>query len=128
MHIVRGSSLAFLPASHEKPDQPGVLKKVLGTRSDFVAGQVQMLNWSLCPTGSSFRLHYHEDMQEVFVIFNGTVAMEVDGQTATLHAGDAIFVAPGQVHKMTNTCQEDVTYLVFGIATGQNGKTVVVED
>jgi mannose-6-phosphate isomerase-like protein (cupin superfamily) len=128
MQIIRGSDLPFIPASHEKPERPGVLKKVLGTRTDFVHGQVQMLNWSLCPQGSSFRRHYHEDMQEVFVILNGEVAMEVEGQMVALKAGDAVFVSPREVHKMTNTCAEDVAYLVFGVSTGQHGKTVVVEE
>lgn len=128
MQVIRGSELAFVAASHEKPDQPGVLKKVLGTRPDFVAGQVQMLNWSLCPKRSSFRLHYHEDMQEIFVIINGAVEMEVEREKVLLSAGDAVFVEPREVHKMTNICDEDVAYLVFGIARGKNGKTVVVEE
>lgn len=128
MKVVRGSELAFVAASHEKPDQPGVLKKVLGTRTDFVEGRVQMLNWSLCPKGSSFRPHYHEDMQEIFVILNGIVEMEVETETVTLSAGDAAFVEPREVHKMTNIGSIDVAYLVFGIATGVNGKTVVVEE
>jgi mannose-6-phosphate isomerase-like protein (cupin superfamily) len=128
MQVVRGSELVYVAASHEKPEQPGVLKKVLGTRTDFVEGRVQMLNWSLCPKHSSFRLHYHEDMQEIFVIINGTVEMEVENQKVILTAGDAVFVEPREVHKMTNICDQDVAYLVFGISTGKNGKTVVVEE
>ena len=127
MHLIRGSELNYIPASHEKPDQPGVLKKVLGTKDQFLAGQVQMLNWSLCPKGSSFRFHYHEDMQEVFVILNGKVEMQVDDQHVVLHQGDAILIEPREVHKMTNPDDVDVEYIVFGIASGQGGKTVVVE-
>lgn len=127
MHVVKGSDLEFIAASHENPNQPGVLKKVLGVRSDFVDGHVQMLNWSLCPRGSSFRLHYHEDMQEVFVIISGTVEMTVSDKSVALCAGDAVFVEPGEVHKMTNIGDDDMTYIVFGISMGRNGKTIVME-
>lgn len=128
MRVVRSHELQFIPASHEKANQPGVLKKVLGTRADFIQGQVQMLNWSLCPRGSSFRLHYHEDMQEIFVILNGIVKMEVASESAILSGGDAVFVQPRELHKMTNIGDVDVAYIVFGITTGHNGKTVVVDD
>ena len=43
MKIVRGNSLEFIPASHEDSQNPGVLKKVLATRNDLIAGRVQMV-------------------------------------------------------------------------------------
>lgn len=127
MKVIRGDEIIFSPASHEDPRNPGVLKKVLATKENLQAGQVQMVNWSKCPKGSSFQRHYHEDMQEVFVIINGTVEMEVEDSRVALAATDTILIEPKEVHKMTNTCDEDVHYLVFGIASGQGGKTVVVE-
>jgi mannose-6-phosphate isomerase-like protein (cupin superfamily) len=127
MHVVRGGDLTFIPASHEKTDQPGVLKKVLGTKFDFVDGRVQMLNWSVCPKDSSFRRHYHEDMQEVFIILNGQVTMQIEHDTVELNAGDAVFIEPREVHKMTNRSAEDVFYIVFGISLDQDGQTIVIE-
>ena len=87
-----------------------------------------MLNWSRLPAGKSFQLHYHEDMQEVFVLIDGEVTMQVNGANVQLVGGDCILVDPGEVHNMTNTCGRDVSYLVFGISTEQGGKTVVVEE
>ncbi len=128
MKVVRGNEISLIPASHEDSQSPGVLKKILATRQDFVSGRVQMLNWSICPKGSSFRKHFHEDMQEVFVIINGAVQMQVDDESIDLTAGDAILIDALAVHQMTNVCNEDVQYIVFGISAGNDGKTVVVEN
>ena len=127
MHIVRGSEIDFEPASHEDPKDPGVLKRVLATHSHFTEGKIMMVNWAKLPVGKSFQSHYHEDMQEFFIILNGSVDMTVTDMTSQLNAGDAILVHQKEIHKMTNTCDEDVEYIVFGVSTQSGGKTVVTE-
>ena len=127
MKIIRGIDLEFTPASHEDPNDPGCLKRVLATKADLLEGRVQMVNWSKLPVGKSFQRHYHEDMQEVFVLIDGKVDMTVDGEQFTLADGDCILIDPREVHDMTNIGQTDVSYLVFGISAEQGGKTVVVE-
>lgn len=125
MKIVRQSDRPLTPASHEDPQRPGVLKRVLATRDDLLRGHVQMVNWAVLPVGRSFRLHYHEDMQEVFVIINGTVAVTVNGTEHLLVEGDAILIEPSEIHQMTNRCDEDVNYLVVGISLETGGRTIV---
>ncbi len=127
MQIVRGSQIEFVPASHENPADPGVLKRVLAKKNHLIDGRVQMVNWSRLPVGKSFQAHYHEDMQEVFIILNGSVHMTVTDMTCQLDAGDAILIDPREIHKMTNACDEVVNYIVFGISTEKGGQTVVVE-
>ena len=126
MKVIRGSDIDFIAASHEDPKNPGVLKRVLATRDDFSTGHIQMLNWARLPEGSSFAAHYHEDMQETFVILTGTVEMVVGDESVTLKAGDAIMIDHHEVHQMHNRSDHDVDYVVFGVATEQGGKTVVV--
>lgn len=141
MHLVRGSQSPLVPASHEDPQDPGVLKRVLLSASSLTAGQVQMVNWSVLRAGRQFAAHYHQDMQEVFVMLAGVADMQVwstksrleadrmptvDPQKFSLQAGDALLVEPGEIHQMINRGTEDVTYLVFGISNQENGKTVVV--
>ncbi|MEM7453432.1 MAG: cupin domain-containing protein [Planctomycetota bacterium] len=128
MKIVRGSEIEFVPASHEDPQNPGVLKRVLATKDDLFNGQVMMVNWARLPMGQSFQSHYHEDMLEVFIMLGGTVSMTVEGQAFDLNGGDAILVEPREIHRMTNTCDEDVDYVVFGISQEKGGKTVVVDE
>lgn len=77
--------------------------------------------------GNSFRRHYHEDMQEVFIILDGQVEMTVGDTTCQLEAGDAVLVSAMEVHQMTNHSDRDVNYIVFGISSESGGKTIVCE-
>ena len=126
MQIIRFGERAYVPAAHEDRTDPGVVKKVLLDREAFIRGGPQMLNWALLPAGKSFRRHYHEDMQEVFVLVEGSVRMEVEAEAAVLRAGDAVVVAPGCAHAMHNIGAGDARYLVLGISRGENGRTIVV--
>ena len=126
MRIIRGSEIEFVPASHEDQERPGVLKRVLAQKDDLIDGRVQMINWASLPAGSSFRAHYHEDMEEVFIILTGKVEMTVNGASHELLPGDAILIAPREVHTMQNLTDQDLEYIVLGISTGQGGQTVVV--
>jgi mannose-6-phosphate isomerase-like protein (cupin superfamily) len=122
MKFIPSTASGFVPASHENPLNPGVLKRIIATRADL-----QMVNWARLPKGSSFQLHFHEDMQEVFILLSGQVDMRCGSQTVAMHAGDTVIVDVREVHKMTNTGDVDAEYLVFGISSGQSGRTIVVE-
>lgn len=126
MKLIRGEAIDFIPASHEDPSRPGVLKRVLASHSDLLTGQVMMVNWARLPKGSSFQRHFHEDMQEVFIMLNGPVVMTVDDQPVDLNAGDAILIDPREIHEMKNASDDDVDYIVFGISKQEGGQTVVV--
>jgi mannose-6-phosphate isomerase-like protein (cupin superfamily) len=127
MKLIRGSSKAFVPASHEDPKNPGVLKKVIATRDELFKGQVQMINWSLLPVVSSFRPHFHEDMEEVFILLSGRARMRVGEESAEMEPGDAVIVGPVEVHEMSNIGDQEVEYLVVGISGAKNGRTVLAE-
>lgn len=64
MKVVPFDSLSFVPAAHENPLSPGVLKKVLFAKADLRAGRIQMINRANLAVGRQFARHYHEDMQE----------------------------------------------------------------
>jgi mannose-6-phosphate isomerase-like protein (cupin superfamily) len=117
----------LVPASHEDPREPGAWKKVLFERADFQAGAVQMVNWARLPAGKGFAAHYHEDMQEVFVIISGTAELTAGPNTVVLHRGDAVLIDVREVHQMRAQGDEDLEYLVVGISAGEGGRTVVVE-
>ena len=80
----------------------------------------------MLPAGSSFQLHFHEDMQEVFVLIKGSVEMRCGDAISQMNAGDTIIVQPREQHQMFNIGAHAAEYLVFGISSGQNGRTVVV--
>ena len=102
MRVIRGSEISFVPASHEDPQNPGVLKRILAKRDDLLDGRIQMINWASLPASSQFQSHYHEDMQEVFIILKGPVAMTVNDDVTELNAGDAIVIEPREIHSMKN--------------------------
>ena len=125
MKVIRSSTLKYIPASHENTEDPGVWKKVLLGKEDVINGHVQMINWALLPRGNTFAPHYHEDMQEVFIIVHGIVSITVGQETEFLTAGDAVTIPAGSIHTMKNTGKEDAQYVVVGISKGEGGKTVV---
>ena len=127
MRLVKFDKLQYIPASHEDQDDPGNLKKVLIKSSDVIEGKLQMVNWAKIPVGKAFRKHYHEDMQEIFIIVSGRAEMTVDGKSVSLIKGDTVIVPIGKMHTLKNTGNEELGYVVMGIAQGANGKTVVVE-
>ena len=126
MKIIRSHDKPFIPASHENPLAPGVWKKVLFQRDELQPGVAQMINWARLPAGSSFSAHYHEDMQEIFIIVAGEAEMVVADQAVVLGRGDTIAIDPREIHRMTNRGSEDVEYVVVGISGNRGGKTVVV--
>lgn len=126
MIIKRGKQQPFIAASHEDPINPGSLKKVLYTINDFPqGGKIQMINWAKIDPGKSFRDHYHEDMDEVFIIIKGSAKIFMDGTEETVQEGDAIRIPAGSRHKMKNIGNTVVEYLVVGVSQGKNGKTVL---
>lgn len=128
MQFISANASGFIPASHEDPLNPGVLKRVIATRDHFQSGHVQMLNWARLPVGCSFQRHYHEDMQEIFVLLTGIVEMECGSVRTIMRPGDTVIVAAREAHQMRNIGGEAGEYLVFGISSGQGGKTVVIEN
>lgn len=126
MVIIRAKDLKYIPASHEDQNNPGVWKKILFKKAELVNGRIQMINWAKLPVGKTFLPHYHEDMDEVFIILNGKVKIKIDKEEAELEKGDAVVTPMKKVHQMSNICSEDVEYLVIGISRELNGKTINV--
>ncbi len=127
MQHIPADSRPLEPASHEPVDDPGVWKRVIATKQHLMRGQVQMVNWARLPAGKSFARHFHEDMEEVFILLSGKAMMTVSGKQIELARGDALIVAPHEVHSMRNIGAGDVEYVVFGISSERGGKTVVVD-
>ena len=54
-------------------------------------------------TGQSTQRHYHAASEEVYFILEGEGDMEIDGDLGHVRPGDAIPIAPGRWHTLTNT-------------------------
>lgn len=128
MKIIRGKDLKFIPASHEDKDNPSVWKKILFSKEDLINGKVQMINWAKIPIGKTFKAHYHEDMEEIFIILNGKTKITIDNEEGELEKGDAVIIPIGKVHRMSNISPYDVEYIVIGLSLGKDGKTINIEN
>lgn len=126
MHIIRFKDKEYIPSSHEDFETPGVLKKILIKREDLINGQLQMINRARLLPGRSFNKHYHEDMEEIFIMLNGKVKIIVDNEEDYLQEGDTIIVPVGKTHQMINETDKDIYYLAIGVSTDKKGKTVRV--
>jgi len=126
MKIFSLRNMEWVPASHENRESPSVWKKVLLQKADLSEGRVQMVNWCRMEADKAFQPHYHEDMEEIFIILKGQANMTVREEEANLREGEAVVIPAGEVHQMKNVGGEDLEYLAVGISRGKGGKTVVV--
>src|SRR5688572_18911451 len=98
MKIIHFNDSDFVPASHEDPANPGVWKKVLFKKNELLTGRIQMINWAKLPVGKSFSPHYHEDMEEVFIILSGKSEFSVNDEKEIVQKGDGVLVPIKSVH------------------------------
>ncbi len=127
MRKIDFEQMVYEAAGHEDVRAPGVWKKVLFRKADLQVGRVQMVNWAKLPAGNSFAAHYHEDMQEIFVLVSGQVRLRVGDAECTLQRGDSVLIDPREPHQMWNEGSEDAEYLAIGIVSGEDGRTVLLD-
>ena len=61
--------------------------------------------------GSSIGYHLQKE-EEVYYILNGTGEMNMNGETFTVHAGDAILTRPGSSHGLKQEGKEDLVLII----------------
>lgn len=127
MKKISSKKLKYIAASHEDKNHPGSLKKVLFTQLDFnPEGRLQMLNWACIPKGRKFTTHYHDDMDEVFIIISGKAKIIVGEEEDILERGDAVVIPMKTVHQMKNLGNNNLEYIVIGVSQGKGGQTQVI--
>jgi mannose-6-phosphate isomerase-like protein (cupin superfamily) len=125
-YFISAATLDLVPASHEDPSDPGVFKKVLVGKGIVQQGTIQMVNFAMMPVGKKFNLHYHEDMDEVFILISGSATMRAGANHFEMHEFDTVVVPARCEHEMSNSGDTPVIYLVFGVSRGEGGKTINV--
>jgi mannose-6-phosphate isomerase-like protein (cupin superfamily) len=108
-------------------------RNLLRPLPDFLGGQgtaqyrralepeVFLTNWSymdhlLLPPGSSEGRHRHKGVEEVYYVMDGDGEVQVNGETAAIHAGDGVPVALGEVHAFRNNGSAPLELMIIGIA------------
>ncbi|MEO8130494.1 MAG: cupin domain-containing protein [Bryobacteraceae bacterium] len=86
---------------------------------------VFLTNWSymdhlLLPAGASDGKHRHAGVEEIYYVLNGDGEVQVNGETAAIHKGDAIPVSLNEVHSFKNNGTADLEFMIVGIASQKN--------
>jgi len=63
------------------------------------------------PPGKKSIPHYHKISTESYMILSGTATLDIEQQPATLTAGEAVLIAPFEVHQIMNQTNTDVVFL-----------------
>ncbi|MFN8187837.1 MAG: cupin domain-containing protein [Gaiellales bacterium] len=50
--------------------------------------------------GGATTRHYHGASEELYYVVEGSGVIEIDGERATLHPGDAVLIPPGAWHRI----------------------------
>jgi mannose-6-phosphate isomerase-like protein (cupin superfamily) len=65
------------------------------------------------PPGGGEVRHLHERARQVFLVLHGHLQIELDGHLVDLAPGDALEVAPRQIHLVRNASTADVSFVVI---------------
>jgi mannose-6-phosphate isomerase-like protein (cupin superfamily) len=68
------------------------------------------------------RIHRHEHQEEVYVVLEGTLTLEVEGEPHDLPRGSASRVAPGVRRRLSNRGSELLAILAIGGAEPHEGR------
>jgi quercetin dioxygenase-like cupin family protein len=68
---------------------------------------------SILSPGGDVPYHYHEKRESLIFLFDGELVEIVDGKEFPVKAGDLIYVAAGEKHKMENRSAREARYIEF---------------
>jgi mannose-6-phosphate isomerase-like protein (cupin superfamily) len=69
------------------------------------------------PVGSGIGHHFHNTVEEMFVILNGEAQFTINGRTALLEGPVAVVCRTGESHAILNTGTEAVQWMNFQVAS-----------
>lgn len=80
------------------------------------------LNLLLLEPGQGSRIHRHERQEEVYVVLEGTLTLEYDGERHELAEGDLVRVAPDVKRQLSNRTDQRLALLAVGGAVPHAGR------
>jgi mannose-6-phosphate isomerase-like protein (cupin superfamily) len=66
----------------------------------------------IIPAGVKVRPHYHEVIEEIYYVTEGSGLMHVDGKERRIGVGDAVVIKPGERHFVDNDTDSDLRLIV----------------
>jgi len=68
------------------------------------------------PPGASVGPHLHREVAEFYYVMNGEGSATVAGETAPVHAGDAVPIQLNEAHSFENTGAQLLEFLIVGVS------------
>ena len=100
------------------------IRELLAHRNSCIRNQT--LAEARLPAGKSTAPHRHLSAEEIYYILRGKGEMRIGEEAREVGAGDAIAIAPGAVHEITNT-GGDVLVFLCCCAPGYEHNDTVLE-
>ena len=92
---------------------------------DF-ASSWTFLDHAVLSRGSSLGRHYHEHMDEVFVVLSGAGEMTIGDRTTRIGPGHVTLQRPGEGHGLLNPCEEHLDFV--RVAVTEKGRAFTTID
>ena len=107
-------SINFSEIEFTKSTHPGHLKKVIFTGSELTSAVTQVAYAEL-PAGGIIEEHFHNTMEEVFLVLEGNCEFYLNGVPQLLTKDSVIKIAPKIKHKLKALSDTKLYY--FGVST-----------
>jgi len=101
------------------------IRELLAHRNSCICNQ--SLAEARVSPGATTTLHYHPRTEEIYYILSGQGQMRIGEETRGVGPGDAIAIAPGQAHQITNTGSTVLTFLCCCAPGYEHDDTVLLE-
>lgn len=81
---------------------------------EIANGDVSLQKWSLALLEiRNSPKHFHRIEKEIFIVTEGVLDIEIDGECKLLKTGEVIEIFPGQIHQLKSASDEPVRVLCF---------------
>ena len=78
------------------------------------------------PPGASAPSHLHREVAEFYYVMNGEGSAKVAGESAPIHAGDAVPIQLNQAHSFENTGNQPLEFLIVGVSRDTSHRVDIV--
>jgi mannose-6-phosphate isomerase-like protein (cupin superfamily) len=92
---------------------PITFRRIL--REDEFATNIDFVDATIIPSGSTIGRHEHADSEELYLIIKGSPLMRVQGEERRLSPGCISIVRPGESHELVNDTLDDVEIFVVQV-------------
>lgn len=74
------------------------------------------------PSGTSEKLHFHQQASQFFYILKGEALFDVDHERISVKAGESISIEPKTQHYISNNSGEELEFLVISNPSTNNDR------